>query len=138
MRLILIGCGLALACSASAAQHEYEVALKVYADGKLVSSPTITTAKGEETELVQTASAINYKLSLKLTADDKEHPNIGKGINLKMTVNYELGKKDDPKSYRHYQAQPEILVQPGREGSITTGTDKGGDKLMIKVYAKRI
>ena len=124
---------------AMAGQADYEVQLRFFAEGKLIAEPTITTVVGEETELTQVSSLLNRKIRIKLVANDKKHPNIGNAIHLKMVMEYEQGDKKKEKTYKHYKDEPELMLQHGKEATISLTQGRSGPELLgMKVVAKRL
>ncbi|MCB0363749.1 MAG: hypothetical protein H6624_08290 [Bdellovibrionaceae bacterium] len=123
---------LSLACSslAFASSQDYEIFLRFYADGKLITSPTMTSVKGEQIELVQTSTDLNRTFKTKIMASDREHPNIKDAIHLDVEMEFEMNKTK-------YKSKSEILLQPGNEGTIKAISPEGKETLSLKVVAKR-
>ena len=136
---VLILALLALGSSvATASQEEYEIQMRFFAESKLISEPIITTIEGEESELVQVSSSLNRKIRLKLVATETKHPNIERAIQLKMVMEFEQGDKKKKKTHKHFVSEPDLIVQAGKEATISLRGKKGTpEQLGMKLVVKR-
>lgn len=128
----VIAGAVAIAATTSSAplMSQYKIRIDVIVDGKVVSSPQITTVGSETAMLKMESEKPKQKLQMKVIATDFSNAEIHNGIDLKMAVDYET-------EGRSIQTTPRVIVLSGQEATISLGTNSG-ENLELKVNAERL
>ena len=114
---------------AFATAQQYQLDSKVFVNGKLISSPRLTTNANESAEITQHSDIPISDLRMKVIASDMTNENVKNGILMKFDVSYLVNG-------RTIKSTPQILAKAGEPATIEVG-DKGST-MKIEVTATRI
>jgi hypothetical protein len=113
-----------------AAPQEYQITAKLFVDGKLVSSPRISTLSGEQSEVTQSSDDNQNQIALGVTAFDYQFPDnrAQDGILMDIDFEYKAGAKT-------IKTSKQVIAEPGAETVFPLGSD---DSVQLKVQAVRL
>ena len=129
MKLLVLFFAFLTSLFSFAATQSYQITTKFFVDGKLVSSPRITTLPGEAAEVSQHSDDSPDNIKIKVIATDLSNDKVKDGILMKFDIVYQNGA-------RILKASPEILAASGSDADITIGDKKG--EIQLKVTAIRL
>lgn len=110
--------------------RSYYVRSKIFVNGMLISSPSISVAENSEAWVESRAESDPERfLRLALVANDVTNERVSDGIELKLQLTYSEGVHET-------QVRPLVLLKEKRTAMIETQTPEG-DRIAIEVYVER-
>lgn len=122
--------GLLISVTGQAATNQYLIKSQLYINGKLISSPTISTLANEPAEITQVRENPHEELKFKVVASEKSTIDLKDGILMKLDLEYSAGTD-------LIKSSPQILTKAGSESTIFVGTGSGNEDILLKVTATR-
>lgn len=129
--LILTFLAITVSCSiVFAAPTKYRIESQLFINGKLISSPRMTTNKGLPAEVSQVSEDSKEKMNMKVIVSDLSNEKIKDGILMKFDIEYSRGDQT-------IRSSPEILAKSGSEAMVSVGKTQTQEEVTLKVIATR-